>query len=641
MRKKATSSSRQQKKDQEITPLMAHESRANLNTNTSRTRRNAASTIHRTDAYKNIDDGLVPWKYSANYNNNSLLEIRDAVILCQKAYYNFSQFRNVIDLMTEFSVGSIYFKNGSKKSRTFFDAYLKKIGIWDIQDKFFREYYRSGNVFMYRLESEMNTEDIKKITQTFASLETTLAETMKLPTRYLFLNPADLRLTGSLNFGGDGAYYKVLTSYEKAKILNPTTEEDYDFLSSLPEDTKKNLSSRKQQALMIPLAVDKVIPIFYKKQDYEPFSVPMGYPVLMDLNFKQELKQMDMAIGRCIQQAILLVTMGAPPDQGGINQRNLAAMQELFQNESVGRVLISDYTTKAEFVVPRVADLLDPKKYEVFDRDINLGLNNILIGGEKFSNLISKVELFLSRLNSGREAFLNHFIKPEIKRIAKKLNLKNYPTPYYDEISLGDNVAKERIYTRLYELGVLTAEEIVEALESNRLPTKDQSLESQDEFADYKEKGYYQPVIGGAKTPPSPNNAPEKEKEEIPNESGRPSGSGGEPQENPTIASEQRFDFSKIKDHMILAQKLEKEVQSSLRKKHGIKRLNKNQKGISEEIANLIVANEEPSSWLDKIDDYLDNPKDKNHDRLKDVYKVSEEYSVDFYLASLMVASRI
>ena len=641
MRKKATSSSRQRKKDQEITPLMAHESKANLNTNTSRTRRNAASTIHRTDAYKNIDDGLVPWKYSANYNNNSLLEIRDAVILCQKAYYNFSQFRNVIDLMTEFSVGSIYFKNGSKKSRTFFDAYLKKICIWDIQDKFFREYYRSGNVFMYRLESEMNTEDIKKITQTFASLETTLAETMKLPTRYLFLNPADLRLTGSLNFGGDGAYYKVLTSYEKAKILNPTTEEDYDFLSSLPEDTKKNLSSRKQQALMIPLAVDKVIPIFYKKQDYEPFSVPMGYPVLMDLNFKQELKQMDMAISRCIQQAILLVTMGAPPDQGGINQRNLAAMQELFQNESVGRVLISDYTTKAEFVVPRVADLLDPKKYEVFDRDINLGLNNILIGGEKFSNLISKVELFLSRLNSGREAFLNHFIKPEIKRIAKKLNLKNYPTPYYDEISLGDNVAKERIYTRLYELGVLTAEEIVEALESNRLPTKDQSLESQDEFADYKEKGYYQPVIGGAKTPPSPNNAPEKEKEEIPNESGRPSGSGGEPQENPAIASEQRFDFSKIKDHMILAQKLEKEVRSSLRKKHGIKRLNKNQKEVSEEIANLIVANEEPSLWLDKVDDYLDNPKDKNHDRLKDVYKVSEEYSVDFYLASLMVASRI
>ena len=58
-------------------------------------------------------------------------------------------------------------------------------------------------------------------------------------------------------------------------------------------------------------------------------------------------------------------------------------MQSLFTNESVGRVLIADYTTKAEFVVPRIADLLTPQKYEIFDRDIRLGLNNILFGEAK------------------------------------------------------------------------------------------------------------------------------------------------------------------------------------------------------------------------------------------------------------------
>lgn len=103
---------------------------------------------------------------------------------------------------------------------------------------------------------------------------------------------------------------------------------------------------------------------------------------------------MDMAVSRTMQQAILLITMGAPPDQGGINQKNLAAMQELFKNESVGRVLIADYTTKAEFVVPKISELLDPRKYEVIDRDINMGLNNILVGGEKFANQESKVEVF-------------------------------------------------------------------------------------------------------------------------------------------------------------------------------------------------------------------------------------------------------
>ena len=63
--------------------------------------------------------------------------------------------------------------------------------------------------------------------------------------------------------------------------------------------------------------------VFYKKQDYEPFSVPMGYPVLEDINAKYEMKKIDMAIARTMQQAILLVTMGSEPDKGGVNQKNL------------------------------------------------------------------------------------------------------------------------------------------------------------------------------------------------------------------------------------------------------------------------------------------------------------------------------
>ena len=77
-------------------------------------RRNAASTIARTDRYKNIDDGLIPFRYSTGVKANSNMNIRDAVILCQKCYYNFAIFRNTIDLMTEFSCSNIYFKGGSQ-----------------------------------------------------------------------------------------------------------------------------------------------------------------------------------------------------------------------------------------------------------------------------------------------------------------------------------------------------------------------------------------------------------------------------------------------------------------------------------------------------------------------------------------------
>ena len=406
---------------EDTTPFMAYQSVANINTGVSSTRRNKAAVIERTDKYVNISNGLVPFKYSYEYGNSGSksLDVRDAVILCQKAYYNFSQFRNVIDLMTEFSLGSVYFRGASKKSRAFFEALFNKLNIWDFQDQFFREYYRSGNVFVYRFDATLTDQEVSKITQTFGNtLSSALKTDNTIPSSYMLVNPADIRMTGTLAFNNP-IYYKLVTNYELERLKNRTTEEDRQMFDSLPKNIQEQIDTPRSAAVMLPLDVDKITAVFYKKQDYEPFAVPMGYPVLGDISFKDELKKMDMAIGRCMQQAILLVTMGTDPEKGGINQRNLQAMQDLFQNESVGRVLIADYTTKAEFVVPRIAELMDPKKYEIFDRDINNGLNNILVGGEKFANQESKVKVFVSRLEQGRQAFLNNFLIPEIKRISK------------------------------------------------------------------------------------------------------------------------------------------------------------------------------------------------------------------------------
>ncbi len=78
------------KKIQEIIPLMAS---ASTSTDAPiSARRNIAGNIERTDRFHNIDYGLVPFKYSNTISNKSSLNVRDAVILCQKAYYNFSSF---------------------------------------------------------------------------------------------------------------------------------------------------------------------------------------------------------------------------------------------------------------------------------------------------------------------------------------------------------------------------------------------------------------------------------------------------------------------------------------------------------------------------------------------------------------------
>jgi ribosomal protein S15P/S13E len=642
-------------------PLMSEGSSPKVATASTRTRRNASSTIERTDKYKNIDDGLVPFKYSSDgygSGNRNLIDVRDAVKLCQKAYYNFSVFRNTIDLMTEFSVNQIYFKGGSKKSREFFNALFKKINILAFQDKFFREYYRSGNVFTYRFDAELKQNDLRNLNRVFGNLNLAAEESVSLPVKYIILNPADVRLTGTLSFSA-GKYSKYVTDYELERLKNPQTDEEIQLLDSLPDNIKKELEKHKKDkrstyALHLPLNEDKVSAVFYKKQDYEPFAVPMGYPVLEDLNAKAEMKKIDMAIARTMQQAILLVTMGTDPDKGGVNQKNLEAMQKLFTNESVGRVLIADYTTKAEFIVPNISALLNSSKYEIFERDIRIGLNNILIGeGEKFANESIKVKVFIERLKQAREIFINEFLGQEIKRISKIMGFKSVPTPHFDDIDLRDGLSYSRVYTRLIELGILTPEEGLEAIEKGRLPDESLIPQSQKEYREMRDKGFFEPLIGGAKAAPQDRGGDDNEKEEpkdkeeneVPNQVGRPADSKGprEEGERAPMGGEvvsSFYSLEKVKNNLIQAQKLNLEVEKHLRSKHNKRKLSNAQKDIASKITETIIANEEPENWSKSVKKYSSNPVDHNPDRIEKVNDISYEHGLDTYLSSILCASK-
>ena len=627
MRKKTT---------EEIKPMMAAYATASADVPTP-SRRNVSGIIERTDRFHNIDYGLVPFKYSHATQNKSSLDVRDAVILCQKAYYNFSSFRNVVDLMTEFSCSHLYFTGGNKKSREFLEALFKKINISNFIDKFFREYYRSGNVFVYRFDYKVRQEDILKMTQVFGN-ETPEVTQLKidLPAKYMILNPADIQYGGSIAFTG-GNYYKILTDYEFQRLKNPTTDEDREVLKSLSENNKLNIQKKTYSGagafITIPLNPEKVAAVFYKKQDYEPFSVPMGFPVLEDINWKQEMKKMDMALTRTTQQAVLLITMGSELKSGAlnINQKNIEAMQALFQNQSIGKVLVSDFTTKAEFIIPDIAGILDPKKYQIVNEDIQTGLNNILIGDEKFSSTSIKVNIFIQRLNQGRQAFLNDFLIPEVKRLCKNLGFKNFPTPHFEEIDLKDNSVWNRVSAQLVQLGVLTPEEGIQSIETGRLPEPGESLESQRKFKDYRDEGLYQPVTGG-KTG------------EVPINTGRPPGAGspqttknisptGDNAKAPAIAS---YSMEKISKTFKEYEALSIKVEDFLKKRHKKKSLNIAQKSIAEEISKNIVMNEEGAHWETSIKLYSDGSQKSNEKTLSLLKEISEKHSVDIFSAAIL-----
>ena len=99
--------------------------------------------------------------------------------------------------------------------------------------------------------------------------------------------------------------------------------------------------------------------------------------------------------------------------------------------------------------------------------------------------------------------------------------------------------------------------------------------------------------------------------------------------------------MTRVTENLSLAGKLFKTVEASLRKKHKIKRLNKTQKQVAEDVACIIIANEEPNDWGSKADDYVKKPVDRNHDRIAEIREIAHKHQVDDYLASILLASKV
>ena len=590
--------------------------------NTSR-RINRSSVATPLNKFSQIRDGLLPYQISSDGIN-----VREAIELCQKAYANVPIFRNTIDMMSEFANAEIYLEGGNATSRNFFEKLFDKIKMWDLKDQYFREYYRSGNIFLYRVDGKFNLDDYKKFAQNVSegpSLN-------KFPIKYIVLNPFEIVAKRSTVFSTkDGAYAKILSEFDMERLANPKNDYDREVFEGLDPEVQKQIQDGAyfKDGLKINLKNEKISYSFYKKQDYEPFAIPFGYPVLEDINAKMEMKKMDQAIMRTVENVILMITMGAEPDKGGINPNNVKAMQKLFQNESVGRVLVSDYTTKADFVIPDINKVVGSGKYEVINKDIKEGLQNIILNDDKYNGAQIKARVFLDRLKEAREAFIQDFLQPEIKRIAKDLGFRSYPTVKFKDIDLRDEVQLMRVATRLMELGVVTAEQGMELFHTGRFPQASELESAQRKFVEQREKGYFNPIVGGI---------PMIDDDKIEESTSKPtSGMPGRPE-----GSEDQFSRANIQGTIYEIESLRNVAFTKLRDKLkvGKKGFSKDQEKMVDKLCESVVCSTEKENWSDQIISCVnDFNVIEKLGTLNGVLDVSESHKLEVYPSAILYHS--
>jgi len=575
------------------------------------------------ERFSSISAGMLPYQYAADG-----VTARDAIELCQKAYANVAVFRNAIDIMSEFTNTDIYLEGGTRKSREFFYEWFKRINLIQLKDQYFREYYRSGNVFLYRIDGKFKTEDYARLINQVGAIN---SSANKVPLRYILLNPYDIIATRATGFTSGGVYKKVLSEYELARLSSPQTDEDLAVFEGLDPDIQSSIRDGSYQRGGVSINLDprRLSYSFYKKQDYEPFAIPFGFPVLEDINAKLELKKMDQAITRTVENVILLITMGADPDKGGVNPNNLSAMQNLFKNESVGRVLVSDYTTKAEFIIPELNLVLGPEKYQILNEDIKQGLQNIVVGEEKFNSTQVKAQIFIDRLQESRFGFLNDFVNKEIKRIAKDLGFRSWPEAKMKDIDMRDEVQLMRASTRLMELGIITPKQGMEMFHNGRFPEPDKLNEAQKDFLEEREQGYYNPIVGGVPvfTPSGAVKGPPKER-------GRPEGTTDIPLANA------KYSRANIQQTIYDVETLIHEAKAQLINKLKVKELTSDQEDMASSLCESIVCSRAKEYWGETLESCVKNFNEiENLDTLKEVLDISAEHTLETYASAILYHS--
>ena len=204
-----------------------------------------------------------------------------------------------------------------------------------LKQQFFREYYRSGNVFLYKFSGKFGQAYYKNFQTSFAAKEN------RIPIRYELLNPSNVFVPTGI--AAPYSYVRLLSTYEIERLRHPITEQDKQVLADLPKQIRMEIEKTATfpLGLYIPLDPERLRFAFYKKQGYEPLAVPMVYPVLPLIEWKLSLQKMDKFMSNLVEQILLLVTMGESPSKenggNGLNQNNMVNLRNVLANPSVSR----------------------------------------------------------------------------------------------------------------------------------------------------------------------------------------------------------------------------------------------------------------------------------------------------------------
>lgn len=362
---------------------------------------------------------------------------------------------SVIDMMVDFSSSGFVNECEDNDIKQLFDRWAEEINLQELIEQIFFEYWRSGNVSIYR--SPKNCK-IGKQQKNIRSGQIIKKEQYKFPSGYTILNPMNVYIEGPLIFNQERAYLAVGNS-----SVNNLNADNMNYLSSVPE-LNKNIDPITGK---IPLDPKFFSRITRKKQPYERYANPFLERIFEPVLFKQKLRLVDMSMVEGMVNQLVTVTIGN--DEYPAGDEDLEAIAELFNTPNKAYTIFWNHTLEVQFHKPEGLETLSQDKYAQVNDDIlaGLGMNRALLdgGGSKgqhsgLSNGWVATLSLIERLDNTRYKVLQ-WLRSEYRRIAEENGFDTYPNPVFNKMNLREDTYVSTVLLPMYDRGLLDEEDVI------------------------------------------------------------------------------------------------------------------------------------------------------------------------------------
>jgi hypothetical protein len=392
--------------------------------------------------------------------------IKEAIRRSMVSYHGNAIVRNIFDLMSDFTVKGLQINHRNPRVERFYQEWFRRVRGQNRSERFASLLYRTANVVIKRSTAKLSQADEENLRRSVGATDLDYEEPVRLgrreiPLRYDFLNPLAIELLGDdlAPFVGPDSYTYALRIPQEVirKVKNPRGKVDQALVSALPSDIRNAILAGDR---MLPLAADKIVVHYYKRDDWQAWAIPMLTPLLKDLNMLEKMKLADLSALDGAISSIRVWKLGNLDAKLMPSEAVMQRLAEMLANNVGGGVMDLIWGPDIELVETStdVYKFLGETKYAPVLSSIYAGLgipptltgsggSGSSVGG--YTNNYISLKTLTERLEYGR-GVLKEFWETEFRLVQQAMGFR-YPAELSFDNLLTDEVQEKNLLLAMYD----------------------------------------------------------------------------------------------------------------------------------------------------------------------------------------------